>query len=213
MKYNFSKFVLTFALFLSSVISYEILVASYSKANVDSNDDVYKSCLALAQSRMLKEYGDNISNSIVKIAIYSQIVNGINYKFLLGYKDPKTGSFKLVDTVVYTGPFSTFLTNPTPSVSSIMTLPSELLNTASNDTKTNRILTQLSTLLRSYGTTINKDYTFKNLKDIQTFNRYIYNENYYLVTASFGDSSNTAKDHILVVNELNGVFSVITHIN
>ncbi len=58
MKYNFSKFVLTFALFLSSVISYEILVASYSKANLDSNDDVYKSCYALAQSRMLKEYGD-----------------------------------------------------------------------------------------------------------------------------------------------------------
>ena len=60
---------------------------------------------------------------------------------------------------------------------------------------------------------INKDYTLKQLKEIQTFNRYIYNENYYLVTASFGDNSNAAKEYILVVNELNGVFSVITHIN
>lgn len=213
MKYNFNKFLITFALLFSAVFSYEILVASYSKANVDPNDEIYKSCLALARSRMLTEYGDTISNTIVNISTYSQIVNGINYKFLLAYKDPKTSALKLVDTVVYTGPFSTFLINPTPSISSIMTLPSEILNTGSNDIKTNRILTQLISVVKSYGTTINKDYTFKTVKEIQTFNRYIYNENYYLVTASFSDSANATKDYFLVVNELNGVFGVVTHIN
>ena len=205
-----SRIVLALILFLTSVCTYDILVGSFSKGTFE-DDQTFKSCSAIFQQRMMKEYGDTISNSILKIATYSQIVNGINYKFLSAYKDPKSNSIKLVDGVVYTGPFSTFLNNPSPSLSSIMVLPSETLNMGSNDVKTNNILTQINTVVKTYATANIKDLTFKNIKDIQTFNHYMYNENYYLATAVFNDASNGAKEVYFVVSENNAVFSVVKH--
>lgn len=205
--------VLAISLLLSSALAMDILVGSFSRGDIDNTDEIFKSCLALAETRMTKELGSTISNSITRIATFSQVVNGINYKFLNAYKDPKTNAFKLVDTVVYTGPFSSFLSNPTPSVSSFLALTGEAVNMGSNDIKVNNIISGLNKAIGDYTKAKLPDMTYKSIKDIQAFYRFLYSENIFLVTASFTDASNNAKEISIVLSEKAGVYSVLKQLN
>lgn len=194
---------------ISTVYSYDILVGSYSKLNSDPTSDIFKNCSIVSQTRMTTEYGSNITSSILRIGTYSQVVNGINYKFLNAYKDPVSNKFKLTDTIVYTGAFSTFLSNPNPTVSSIQALTNEILNTASNDVRTNTIVTKLVAGIKGYASANLNEKNFKILKEIQTFQYYMYNENYYIASATLASDTNVTADYFFFVSELNGVFTII----
>ena len=198
---------------LSSVYSYDILVGSYSKLQTLPTDKaIFNACLTLSKSIMTNDFGDSVESSFVNLATYSQVVNGINYKFLNAYKDKISNSYKLSDTVVYTGPFSSFLTNPNPTVSSNQILTPEILNKASNDVKTNRIITNLNCVITTYLKANLKDSTLISLNDIQTFNHYTSDENYYIAGATLSTNSTVKKDYFFIVNELKEVFSIVTNL-
>ena len=87
-------------LILSSVLTGDQIVGSFSKGSLAENSITLDRSLKLALSDIKSFYGDNVK-TIKPLDVYLQIVAGINYKFIMAYLNKNDASLHINVSIVY----------------------------------------------------------------------------------------------------------------
>lgn len=103
-----------FILFLFALASCQNLVGGWTKRSFAENDMLIDRSRVLVEKKFIEEQNLNEGDvEITPIAIYSQIVNGYNFKIVFAARYRETNEFTLHEYKVYCGPFgSTELNTP-----------------------------------------------------------------------------------------------------
>jgi hypothetical protein len=180
---------------LSSTLCYDIMVGSYTRDSFAKNDAKINSALKLVNSEVENKF-NNKNLSIIPVALYSQIVNGINYKLIIGLHDSSSGKVDLAHAIVYTGPFSDNYALEKPSLSFFQKLPDDTTKILeeSKFILLNKTITDHLKTLGSKLSLIDSVVSYPNL---------VYTESFYVVYVTVQNKSGATENQILIVNSTN----------
>lgn len=103
-------------LFLFALATSEEIVGGWVKRDFRENDMYIDRSRKLAEQQYYTDSNtDNSQVSVVPIAVYSQLVNGINYQIVQAERNRATNALTLHSYVIYKGPMGT--NRPTLTVS------------------------------------------------------------------------------------------------
>jgi hypothetical protein len=179
-------------LLLSMTLCYDIMVGSFTRDSFAKNDAKINSALKLVKSEVSNKY-NNSNLSVIPVALYSQIVNGINYKLIIGLHDISSGKLDLAHAIVYTGPFSVNYAAESASLTFFQKLPDDTTKTLEEEkfVYLNLAITDYLKLNGNSLSSINSIVSYPNL---------VYNESYYVVYATLKNQSGNNENQIFVVN-------------
>ena len=189
---------------VSLSLCYDIMVGSYTRDSFAKNDAKINSALNLVKSEVANKF-NNKNLSILPVAIYSQIVNGINYKIVVGIKDSSTGKIDLAHSIVYTGPFSDNFAQETPTLTFFQTLPNDALNVLDEE-KTIGINSAISNYLK------NAQASLVSTDSVVSYPNLVYTESFYIVNVTVKNSSGANESQIFIVNLRNDNTYTVTNV-
>jgi hypothetical protein len=139
------------------------------------------------------------------VAVYHQIVNGINYKIITGIKDNKNLKVELAHGIVYSGPFGEDSKTQKPTLTLLETLPSDN-NFTLEETTLISLQGSISDVLKLTDTTLSK------VHKVFSYPNLVYDESYYIVSAQT-IKENVTKDKCFIMSQEKGkVAEVITQV-
>ncbi len=95
-----------FVLFLFALATCQTLVGGWTKRSFEENDMLIDRSRVLVEKKFFEEQNLNEGDAeITPIAIYSQLVNGYNFKIVFAARLRATNEFSLYEYKVYCGPF------------------------------------------------------------------------------------------------------------
>lgn len=156
----------------------------------DRNDTNIEAAFNVLKSSILQSADSNDTIDVIPVAVYSQIVNGINYKIVAAIKDRSKKSVSLVNSVLYLSFYST-----TPSITTLKTLPK-------NDTTELFDQTELSGLSNEMKTYLGqKQMNLTNIVSIYAYPNLINDDDsYYLINTNI-NSGKIQSNQFFIVNE------------
>ena len=184
-------FSITIFLSLSFVLfCHKKLAGGYTKQSLGRIDTNIDAAFEAVRSSVIKSADSNKSIDLIPVGIYTQVVNGINYKIIAAIKDTTNKSVSLVSSRVHYG-----LSSESPILKSVKTLPTinslELLEQSELSGLNNEIELYLSQI----------ELSLTNIVSINAYpNLVIENDGYYVINANI-KSGNIESNQFLIVNE------------
>jgi len=193
-------------IFLAYSTLCEIHVGSFIKDSFKMNDARIDRAFRLAKEKILSLNDGSQKIQVIPIAVYHQIVNGINYKIITATKNKDTLKVDLQQTDIYTDPFTEEITFNNYSISS-----SENLHASKNlqleDTTKVGIMSSVYKVLKV------NDSKLVKINHITTYPNVLFDESYYLVLADTS-KGNVSSQKIFVISNIEGEdYQVETQIN
>jgi hypothetical protein len=206
LKINFiSKLIVSLTL-ISFCLSYNIMVGSYIKDSFNSNDARLNKAFSIVNKEITSKNGGALSSiSVVPVAIYHQIVNGVNYKIIAAIKDKKNLKVELTQSIVYTGPISDNFGSQTPSITFFEKLPND--NFTLEETTVIGLSASITEDLKKTNSSLVK------VNRIASYPNLVYDESFYVVNAetTFGGVSS---EKYFILSQVTGkAFIPITQID
>lgn len=182
-----------------------IRVGSYIKDSFQKNDANIDRAFRMVRDGILAKSQEKSDLSVVPVAIYRQIVNGINYKIITGIKDSKNLKVELAYGIVYSGPFGEDHNSQKPTLTLLESLTSDS-NLTLEETALISLQGSISDVLKLTDTTLSK------VHKVFSYPNLVYDESYYIVSAQT-IKENVSKDKIFILSQEKGkVAQVITQI-
>jgi hypothetical protein len=185
--------IFSITIFLSLILAlfcYKKMAGGWTKQSLDRNDTNIDAAFNAVRSSVLQSANSNESIDLIPVAVFTQVVNGINYKIIAAIKDTTKKSVSLVSSVVYLG-----LSSQSPRLKSVETLPT---------------INSLGLLEQSELSELNNEVALYlkqkqlNLTSLVSINAYpnLVNENdgYYVINVNIS-SGNIESNQFLIVNE------------
>ena len=198
------KLTLILALF-NLTLGYNIMVGSYVKDSLASNDARINRAFTIVRDEVLSKSAGGSNVGVIPVAIYHQIVNGINYKVIAAIKDNRNKKVDLIHSIVYTGPFSEDFANQTPKITFYEKLPSDLLTI--DEFKVQGIKAKLDEHLNSNKATLSK------INSIITYPNLVYEESFFLVNAETTQGETTSPQIFIVSQNSDRTFSILNTVS
>jgi hypothetical protein len=115
------KFIFSIALIFSLVLfSHSYIMGGYQKSSFNSNDARINSAFKALRSTVLESSNSQETVDLIPVGIYTQLVNGINYKIIAGKVDSEGKTVNLVTSVVFVG-----FKSPEAILKTVETLPTQ----------------------------------------------------------------------------------------
>jgi hypothetical protein len=201
----FVKFILAFLMISHALTVDPIRVGSYVKDSFQKNDAKIDRAFRIVRDEILTKSEGNNDIAVLPVAVYHQIVNGINYKIITGIKDNKNLKVELAHGIVYSGPFGEDFKTQKPTLTLLETLPSDN-NLTLEETTLISLQGSISDVLKLTDTTLSK------VHKVFSYPNLVYDESYYIVSAQTV-KENVTKDKFFIMSQEKGkVAEVITQV-
>ena len=194
------KIVCIFALLslLSMCNGFSIVVGSYIRESFNSNDARINSAYQIVRNEILSK-NESGSTDVVPVAIYSQLVNGINYKIITAIKDKKNFKVELSQAIIYTGEFGS---DSKPSLTFFEKLPTN--NLTLDETRMITLSATITNYLSSLGASLSK------VNSVTSYPNLVSDESYFIV---HGDASSGLNQYFIVSQNSDKTYTVLKTIN
>lgn len=131
------------ALLLVALACSDQLTGGWVKRSFAENDLYIDRARVTAENKFFEETGTNDSEiDLTPLCIYSQLVNGLNFKMVFSARNMKTNALDLYEYVVYTGPFGQSAPQPKVTKSNQLKKGKPLLFSAAEYTDIHKAISQ-----------------------------------------------------------------------
>lgn len=192
-------FVILNFIFIIHSIKIRSRTGNWEKINLDSDDlDFNKALTFLNQQFQLGKFGETLNYTLIPISAYSQLVNGLNYKFLFATQNKEEKKLNFYTAIIYTGPFGSDPETTEPELTS-----NEKMNTTdvNNDVNVTNLKKAVSDYLKL------SNLTPQNSTSIFYLLNVMENDLYIVYNTSIRDNGQT-KFVTLIVYKNNSSYSV-----
>ncbi len=196
------KYLTLSILILASVNTYDIHVGSYLERSFQENDMGIDRARSLTDDELKTRHGFEIVT--YPVAVYTQIVNGLNYKILMAMRmDGNTEQVDLFNAIVYSGPFGKDFLSQGPSITQLQKV--EAGNSNFSEQQNLTLKNSLNSFLSNNKSEIAK------INSVDNYENLVYDQSFYVVNAAvlFGTSEN---DEIFILSKkADGEYKVVNN--
>lgn len=110
------------AILLIAFVSSETLVGGWVKRSFEENDMYINRARVAAEKKYFEQTNsDDSTVDVTPVSIYSQLVNGLNFKIILAARNMNTNDLTMHEFTIYNGPFGSQEMN-TPQITGVKEL-------------------------------------------------------------------------------------------
>lgn len=201
------KILLALTVLSAVTFCFDIRVGSYIKGSFASNDARLNKVFTLVSSNIISKNGGDPNVTVLPVAVYSQIVNGVNYRIIAAIKDSKNKQVQLANTIVYSGPFTDNYESQNPTISFYEKLPPNT-NFSLSAVKEEAIKNAIDTHLGN-NATLEKI----NNTGSAGYPDLVYTEGFYIINADVTIGSVAANQYFVLNENADKSFTVVQSIS
>lgn len=171
------------------------------KDSMNKNDAYINKAYQIIKLKILEgEFGSSEEIRVYPVAVYKQLGNGLKYKFIIALKNEKLRSVSLLESEIYTVPFSS---------ENYKKLNFEIKGVAKLRSDLEAIENLKLNIIKETISNYNLGAELQSITSIHTYNKIINEESYFVVSgeAKAYDGNIVFTSYVIVQNE-DGTFNV-----